>query len=129
MAEAFSTPTDATLALEAIFGPLSCDGLIGYDFADLGWLWKGDEPQRIWHQRLEGDDLASLLLELSEFFKADAAQRVLCNIGHPTLAVSLVQYEQVMAIVAAHFNAPVRGTIWRRTGPGYVIDVVVSAVA
>ena len=121
-------PTDATQVLEAIFGPLTCDGLIGYDFADVSWLWKSDERQRIWHQRLEGADLAALQLRLSELFTADAAQRVLCNIGHPRLAVSLVQYEQVMATVAAHFNAPVRGTIWRRRmGTGYVIDVVVSA--
>ena len=120
-------PVDTTQVLEAIFGPLTCDGLIGYDFDDVTWLWKGDERQRIWHQRLEGADLAALQLQLSKLFTADTAQRVLCNIGHPSLAVSLVQYEQVMATVAAHFNAPVRGTIWRRMGTGYVIDVVVSA--
>lgn len=138
MADSFSSPVDVTMALEAIFAPLVRDGLICYDFSDAIWIWGGDcsdsvgvgadgfhESQQIFHQRLEGDDLAVLELKLSDLFAVRAANRVLCNIGHSTLAVSVAQYEKIMGTVARHFNAPVRGTVWRRMSPGYVIDVVV----
>ena len=133
MAEAISVaPVDATATLEALFGPLKCDGLMGYDFADVSWLWQAEPlaPEKIWHQRFIGADLAALQLQLAQnLFRDNAAQRILCNIGHAKLDVGLTRYNQVLATVAAHFNVPVLGTIWRWPGEGYVIDVLVSALA
>jgi hypothetical protein len=120
---------DATATLEALFGPLKCDALTAYSFWDVSKLWQPAPlaQQQFWHQRFVGSDLTALLMQLAErLLSAKEVHSVICNIGHPKLSVSLVQFQQAIAIVDAHFNVPAYGTIWTWPGQGYVIDVLVS---
>ena len=100
---------DATALLDAIVGPLLCEGLVGYDLSDVRQLWRGNA--QVWHQRFIRADFAALQIELAaNLLSLSAPQRVICNIGHAEFALSQSKFLQLQASVKAHFNVEVIGT-------------------